>query len=358
MQFWLSLCRGGLGVLSLGAALLVLLGPSTQRAFTAGNLRARVEMLRSGAGAAAGAACLPRAGLPGRAQRLGSQLASWQSVAGCGASAATGAGAGLKWVGRNVSGGLFGVQCQATYSPLLEDPLQREHSFQLSTLISKEINDRASMGVTVPFVYKYLEDPFQTEIDLSNSGIGDVAVQVTYRLGPIAATAVTASVALPTGTWDTQYKMRYLRQHQQLGFGKPAGSLMVDHNMEQAWGLLVVGAMAGWRGGENELENYRAPSGTAYSHMGVYLGRFVPALGVSVTGFTAHDRDRSEDENSGLLVIAPSASIEWSTDWVALLVGGSLPYQYSGDFVKNGVKQNPWGFGSWMVSFGASFSPL
>lgn len=357
MNVWVSMCRG-MSVVALAAGLFVALAPQAERLLARGDGQRRLEQLRARDTGADRCAPAGLAALPGRPARLAGRLASWQSVGGCGASAATGAGAGLKWVGRNVSGGLFGVQCQATYSPLLEDPLQREHGFQLSTLISKEISDRASMGVTVPFVYRYLEDPYQNEIDLSNGGIGDVALQATYRLGPIAATAVTASVALPTGTWDVQYKGRYLRQHQQLGFGKPAGSLMIDHNMEQAWGLAVLGVMGAYRGGENELANYRAPSATAYGHLGYYLGRFVPALGVSVTGFAAHDRDRSEDEKSGLLVIAPSASIEWSTDWMALLVGGSLPYQYSGEFLKDGVKQNPWGFGAWMVSVGASFSPF
>ena len=285
------------------------------------------------------------------------QLASWQSVGGCGASAATGA-SGLKWVGRNVSGGAFGVQCQATYSPLLADPLQVEHNFQFSTLMSKEVDDRVSVGVSVPFAYKYLRDPFQTETDLSNGGLGDISLQLTRRFGSIGATSITGQVALPTGAHDTAYRRRYLRQHQQLGFGRPAASLMLDHNMDQGWGLVVLGGSGSWRGGENELANYRAPSATLYSHLGVYLGRFVPALGLSVTGFRGHDRDRSEDENSGLLVIAPSASIEWSTDWVAVLVGGSLPYQYSGHFEKNGIAQPPWGFGAYMVSLGVSFSPF
>src|SRR2546430_1184312 len=39
-----------------------------------------------------------------------SLLASWQSVGGCGAGAASGGGVGVKWIGHSVSGGLFNVQ--------------------------------------------------------------------------------------------------------------------------------------------------------------------------------------------------------------------------------------------------------
>src|SRR6202008_418693 len=47
--------------------------------------------------------------------RSAPELASWQTVGGCGAGASSGTGAGVKWVGRNVSGGLFHVECQANY---------------------------------------------------------------------------------------------------------------------------------------------------------------------------------------------------------------------------------------------------
>src|SRR5688572_25136530 len=38
-----------------------------------------------------------------RARALGPALASWQTIGGCGAGSATGAGAGVKWVGRGVT---------------------------------------------------------------------------------------------------------------------------------------------------------------------------------------------------------------------------------------------------------------
>ena len=53
-----------------------------------------------------------------RRPRWGRALASWQTVGGCGAGASTGNAAGVKWIGRSVTGGLFGVQCQVTYTRL------------------------------------------------------------------------------------------------------------------------------------------------------------------------------------------------------------------------------------------------
>jgi hypothetical protein len=315
----------------------------------------RLDALAAGA-SPAGCVAPSVDGLSARAS-LTAALSSWQTVGGCGASSAT-SGGGLKWVGRNVSGGLFGVQCQATYSPLLTTPDRAEHMFTLSTLISKEVDDRWAMGVNVPFVYQYLRDPFDTQVDLSNGGLGDVAVQLTRRFGAIAATAVTASLVLPTGKYDTVYKTRPLRQHNQLGFGRYGGSLMIDHNMDESWGLVVVGASGNYRGGQNRLESYRAPSGSVYSYAGYYLGRFVPALGVSATGFTGHDRDRSDEEDSALYLFAATASIEWSTDWMALIVGGSLPYQFDGRYSKDNRPKNPWGFGQWTVGVGLALSPF
>src|SRR5687768_13456436 len=53
-----------------------------------------------------------------RGPRPAGALASWQSVGGCGAGSTSGAGAGVKWIGRNVTGGLFNAQCQTSYAKL------------------------------------------------------------------------------------------------------------------------------------------------------------------------------------------------------------------------------------------------
>jgi hypothetical protein len=279
-------------------------------------------------------------------------------VGGCGASAATGSGVGVKWIGRGVSGGLVNVQCQANYSTVTSaGGLLPEKHYALNTLLTKDLGDWV-IGGNIPYVYKYLDDPFGTGVDLSNGGWGDMSVQITHKLGPINATQVTAILGLPTANFQDRYKMKLLRQHQQLGFGKVTGALAVDHTMDQLWGMAVLGGVASWRGGENSISNYRAPSASGYGFVGYFLGPFVPALGLSATGFAAHDRDQSEDENTGLFSAAANVSIEWSTSWIAMQVGGSLPYQYDGIFKDaNGVAKSPWGWGAWVVALGISVAP-
>jgi hypothetical protein len=299
-----------------------------------------------------------------RGERGGPLLASWETVGGCGATAGAGVGAGVKWIGRGVSGGLFGVQCLGSYTQLRGD-LDNEEQYFATTLITLELSEKVSAGVAIPYAYKYLHDPYGHQsfdkeiIDLSNGGIADMSFQVTRKLGSINATSLTASLTLPTGTHDVKYKMSMLRQHQQLGFGKVAGSLVLDHTMDQIWGLVVLGGAASWRGGENDVQSYRPPSGSAYAYAGYFLGPIVPALGLSVTGLPGHDRDQGNEEETALYSAAANASIEWSTSWMAILIAGSLPYQYDGVLLdQSGRPRNPWGFGPWTVSLGVSFAPF
>ena len=89
--------------------------------------------------------------------------------------------------------------------------------------------------------------------------------------------------------------------------------------------------MASYPGGENSLKNYRSPSASAYGYVGYLLGPFVPALGVSGTVFQEADRDvglPSDDQPNAMAAL--NGSLEWSTDWLAVLLGLSLPYSQRG----------------------------
>jgi hypothetical protein len=311
-----------------------------------------------------------------RVEELGRVLASWQTIGGCGSSGATGSGIGIKWIGRNATGGLFNVQVQASYSQLSSPTLER--SYFLNTLITRDVGTEWNVGVNVPYVYKYLDDPRQLSspaagiagIDYSNSGLGDISLQGTAKLGRIHDTLLTLIVGVPTGTYQATYSGQPykagggggtpLGQQAQLGFGRVTATAVVDHTMDEVWGMVVVGGLAGYRGGMNKpLDNYRAPSATGYGYVGYFLGPFVPAFGLSLTGFTAHDKDLSQDENSALFVAAANLSLEWSTDWVALLAGASFPYQYTGiSRDSNGAPISQWGWGSWLVALGVAFSPF
>ncbi len=286
-------------------------------------------------------------------------LASWQTVGGCGAGASTGSGTGVKWIGRGVSGGLFNVMCQTTYTRLEPRPEHAEHHSVATTTITLPFTDRTSLGVNLPFVYKYMRNPYETGADLSNGGLGDVSVMLTTRLGPIGATAVTGTVGLPTGEFDGTYRMKILNQSQQRGFGKAAASLMIDHTHDELWGLTVVGATVAWRGGENAVNNYRAPVASTYGYVGYMIGPFTPALGLTLSGLPEHDRDQTVVQRTGLFIAAANVSVEWATDWVALMAGASFPYQYDGLKTDTEARpRQPWGWGPWVVGLGLTFAPF
>jgi hypothetical protein len=282
-------------------------------------------------------------------------LASWQTVGGCGAGAASGTGAGIKWIGRNVSGGLFRLECQANY-------IDTDYgaNYVGTTLVSSDVGERWNLGVSVPYLYKLMRDPYGLGFDVRNRGPGDVSAMVGRRFGAIADTSATLTVGLPTGTYRATLvrdKMIILPQDRQLGLGKPTAAFMLDHTVEHGWGPTVLGGTLNWRGGENELGSYRAPSASGYLYSSLLIGSFAPALGLQLSAFRGHDRDRHEAQISPLYTLAPSASLEWSADWLAVLVGASWPYQYDGVTSSGGAARSPWGFGPWMVALGIAVAP-
>jgi hypothetical protein len=282
-------------------------------------------------------------------------LASWENVGGCGAGASTGTGAGIKWIGRNVTGGLFRLECQGNY---VHTPYG--YNFIATALVSRDLTEKWNLGVSVPYLYKQMDDPYQLGFDVSNKGLGDINLLVTRRLGAINDTSVTISLGAPTGVHRAtlaQDMTVILPQDRQLGLGTVTASIIVDHTIDNIWGPTVLGGLASWRGGENDLKSYRAPSATAYAYSSYLWGPLAPAIGLQVTGFAGHDRDRGTAQQSALFNVAPSISLEWATDWVALLLGASIPYQYAGAAATPPAPpSSPWGWGPWIVALGAAFT--
>jgi hypothetical protein len=287
------------------------------------------------------AACSVLAAVGAPSGSSGALLASWQMVAGCGAGASTGTGGGIKWVGRSVTGGLFQAQCQANYVRLDDG-----YNYVVNTLVNANLSDKFSLGVNIPWLYKYWRDPFSFGYDVSNEGWGDTAVMVTRRLGAINATSLTLSLGIPTGGHKAANRMAPLRQDKQMGHGKFTGGAMVDHTFDNLWGPAVIGATVDYRGGTNDLDSYRAPTASAYAYAGYLLGPFVPVAGLTVTGVREKDRDQQRVQDLPLLTVAANASIEWSTDYFALLLGASIPFDVKG-------KMQPWTAG-----LGLSLSPF
>jgi hypothetical protein len=314
------------------------LGPAIVRAVARAETRARLDGLAASSGACGRP--IDVAAVASRRARLGAVLASWQTVGGCGAGSATGIG-GVKWIGRGVRGGLFSVQCQGNYTRF-----GNGYSFSLQNQITTDVSEKWNLGVVVPYLYKYLNDPYGLRFDLSNQGLGDVNGLVTRRFGPINATSVTLSVGFPTGTSGAEYEGNQLPQDRQLGAGEISGALLVDHTMDNLWGPVVLGGVVSYPGQENESQNYRSPSGTLYGYAGYLLGPLVPALGVSATGFLTKDRDRGqENPDRPPYLAAVNASLEFSTDWVAFLAGFSLPFSTGG-------------LQPWTAGLGFSFAPF
>ena len=295
------------------------------------------------------------AALSMRVRELGPLLSSWEMVGGCGAGSTGGVG-NVKWIGRSTTGGLFQDITQANYIHL-----DTGANYVFSTQLTRDIGEQWNVGVFVPFLYKRYNDYMGLPLDISNTGLGDINLLGTFRFGPINASSLTLSVGLPTGTHDATYRMDLLTQEKQLGLGRVTGTLTFDHTIDETWGILVLGGLASWRGGENELHNYRSPFASAYAYAGYFMGPFVPAFGLSFSGFLKPDRDRGINQDVPLLLVAPNVSVEWSTDWLAVLLGLSLPIGLYGEKSEvEGLQTGPGttGIQPWTVALGVSVSPF
>jgi len=315
------------------------------------RMAARLDRVQAYAGRLSIDSMAPESLVSLRVQQLGPFLASWETVGGCGAGGTGGGGVGVKWIGHNTTGGLFNGLLMSNY-------VTTQDGYNVTTFaqISRDLDQgqKWNVGVIVPYLYKYYRSYLQLTnpadgryVDVSNAGLGDINVLLTRRLGPINATSVTAGLGIPTGIHDAQFRNDYLSQDKQLGLGNFTGFAMVDHTLDETWGLIVLGGVAAYRGGRNNLQSYRAPSGSLYAYTGYFLGPFVPALGASFTGFLSKDQDRTLDQDVPLSVVSGSASIEWSNEDIAILAGINLPFSF-GDFVLQ----------PWMVALGVSVSPF
>jgi hypothetical protein len=368
MSRWMS--RRGVGaVLALGL-LAAALWPALQSRRARRDASARLQAV---AARADGVCDAFDPALALRVQRLGPWLASWETIGGCGAGGSN--GVGVKWIGHNTTGGLFQAMIQNNYISIPPQPGRSDTAFNyiLNTQITRDLNDKWSLSLSVPYVYKHYTDYLHNGVSgpLSNAGLGDISGLVTRRLGPINATSVTAAVVFPTGVYNAIYQNAPLTADEQLGYGKFAGSLFVDHTMDQQWGLIVLGGLASYRGGRNrysyvanglmsEDTNYRAPSASLYGYAGYFWGPLVPAFGLNVTGFTKQDTrgDFGETLSVPVATAAAHASIEWSNPYVAVLLGAYIPYAIRGATWGRSPGSDGFGLQPWTLALGVSASPF
>lgn len=290
-----------------------------------------------------------------RVTRLDGLLASWETIGGCGAGTSVGAGGGIRWIGRSVRGGAFQLQTLGNYMHL-----PNGYNLSLNTMVSRELTEKWNVGASVPLLYKYYVDPYGIDVDVSNSGLGDVSAFVMRRLGEINDTSVTLQVGFPTGVHDAKFRTDLLTQDKQLGLGKFTGNLTLDHTFDQTWGVVVVGGTGSYRGGRNELGSYRAPLATAFGYAGYFVGPWVPSLGLSLNHFFGIDQDRGANQRVKLWSVSATAALEWSNDWLAVLGGFSLPYGWGSPRSVDGGANDGDGAGlmPWSVGLGLTVSPF
>jgi hypothetical protein len=340
--------------LLIAAGLAALVYPVVHREVAKRHALARVERLRADACPVVDDTLLAL-----RMRRLGPLLSSWETVGGCGAGGGT-AGTGIKWIGRQTTGGYFQVQTLNSFTSILPTgPIGAAmggYNFVSNTQITHDLTDKWSAGVSIPYVWKWFPNPVGNG-PLWNAGLGDMNLLATRKLGSDNSSSLTGLLFLPTGTYNATYGGSALTPDQQLGFGRVTGSLIFDHTFDQDWGLVLVGAAANYRGGKNSVHNTRYPSATAYAYTGYMLGPLYPAAGINVLAQQHQDTrgDFGENVDTPVLQAAAQASLEWANPYFAILGGVFLPYS---------ILQPDWQtYGrlklqSWMVALNISVSPF
>ena len=252
-----------------------------------------------------------------------------------------------KWVGRGVSGGLLDVQYPGLPGLAKGNAFNTFNTrFGTSALFQKW-----SFGLTVPLLYKIgdVQVPTSTlgvttEERAQIAGFGDISLEITRKLGITNAHMVTLTLNAPTGAHDAVRQGVVLPPQLQLGSGVLGaqralrahhGSRLGPHALRRQRQLRRLG--------EQRWRTSAAPAPPATSTLGYLLGPFVALAGRDPLGKFQHDRehdpdygpdeqaslDRS-DEDDPLLLITPNVGLEWSTDYLALLLSAAPTLSYNG----------------------------
>ncbi len=318
------LLRRAAGALVLSLAALALV-PLVDRALARREAAREVRALAAApAPSAAGEVPAGADPAPLLALRTAPPLASWGSIGGCGAGGgATAPGGVLRWIGRNVTGGLVDVQVITTQSA------SKGNDFTtIAPRLATNLDPSWRLALNVPVLYK--AGPVSVlgaEKTARLAGFGDVGVELARRLGAIGSHQVTLIAIAPTGAADAVRQGIVLPQHLQLGAGVPGATLQYEHTQDRDWGLVLLGGSATYNGWQNEIGDFRAPSATAHAFVGYLAGPLVPSAGLTLFGKARHDRERGADrpaDRDPRIMLLPSVGLEWSSEWVAVLAGAIL----------------------------------
>jgi hypothetical protein len=252
-------------------------------------------------------------------------LASWGSIGGCGAggSSSSGPGGGIKWVGRNVTGGLLDVQCLAS------ETLSHGNSF--STLLARfgvSPTPRWGLALYAPVLYKEGDVTVLGQTKNARiAGFGDVSLEASRKLGPTGAHLLSLIASAPVGAHDAIRQGIVLPQYLQLGSGVVGATAQYQYTRDHDWGLMLMGGTINYGGWENSIGDWRAPSATASTHVGYIVGPLIPSAGLTLFGKPVHDRERGTSRAASgdpLFMMVPALGLEWSSDWIAFFLAGTL----------------------------------
>lgn len=255
-------------------------------------------------------------------------LASWGNVGGCGAGGGASAAGGVKWIGRGVTGGLVDVQCLSSHTLFLDGGYQTTQSARVGTTLWQKWN----FAVNVPFRLNIQDvDVYGEGKTAILPGWGDLGLEVTRKLGITNASTLTLSLNFPTGSHDAVRQGIVLPKSMQLGPGSVTGGLTYEYTQDHDLGVLIYGLSIGYGGWENSIGDSSASSAGGYLHAGFLIGPLAPAIGFTLSSKFVGDRERyARIPDQPMLIGTFSASLEWSTDWLAVLLGLNLPVADTG----------------------------
>lgn len=287
----------------------------------------------------------------------------WGDVGGCGAGGGVASGGSIKWIGRGVTGGLVDVQVTGTqvFYTDLDSRTADAKQTAFATRLGTTLDYKWDLALTVPFLYNYEPNVWVTALSddrsASLAGFGDLSFDVTRKLGIANASSLTLTVTAPTGVHDAIRQGEVMPLRSQLGPGVPTATLSFEHTFDTTWGLIIAGSSvsSGSWGQEITIEtslpNYpsggdlRGASVSGWSHFGFIVGPFMPSVGVTVVGKIQKDVERGEAMNQPWVMVPLSASLEWSSDYVAILATAQAPLNIHSKI-----------FDNWMVGLGVKTS--
>jgi hypothetical protein len=258
-------------------------------------------------------------------------LAAWGNIGGCGVSGAATSSGGVKWVGRGVTGGLVDVQCILSQTGFPGDGAQQS---TFSTRLGTSIGYKWMVAATVPFRYNVEDVQNQFGIDVGEvhlPGFGDISLEGTRKLGITNAHTVTLSLSIPVGSHDAVRRGVVLPQRMQLGSGVMSVAGVYEYTRDFDWGPMIFGGNVFYSGWENSIKergnDFRGSGAAGYVYAGYMLGPFVPSVGLNLTTKITGDRgDGFPMEGQPMVMVSPTVAIEWSIDWLAILLSASTQF--------------------------------